>query len=130
MENPRIKRKVTEVRANWDEVRGEAERRFEAIESEMWDRIRRMQVEASRSQRQTTRARESFGHYRVLGLAPGASMDEVKAAWRRKMRDTHPDRFAGDPVAEARAHEEAQAINRAYRELTALLTGRENRRAD
>lgn len=29
--------------------------------------------------------------YRVLGLAPGASLDEVRAAYRRLMKRVHPD---------------------------------------
>ena len=29
--------------------------------------------------------------YRVLGLAPGASVEEVRAAYRRLMRRVHPD---------------------------------------
>ena len=52
----------------------------------------------------------------------------MKRAWRGKMRKNHPDRFAHDPDAEARAHARAQELNLAYQELTALLTGRENRR--
>jgi curved DNA-binding protein CbpA len=29
--------------------------------------------------------------YRVLGLAPGASVEEVRGAYRRLMRRVHPD---------------------------------------
>jgi DnaJ domain len=34
----------------------------------------------------------------VLGVAPGASPDEIRAAWRRVARDTHPD-HGGDAAA-------------------------------
>ena len=34
---------------------------------------------------------------RVLGLAPGASAQEIKAAYRDLAKVWHPDRFAHDP---------------------------------
>jgi len=34
-------------------------------------------------------------HYDVLGVAPGASRGEVRAAYRRRMRSLHPDAGAG-----------------------------------
>jgi DnaJ domain len=34
----------------------------------------------------------------VLGVAPGASPDEIRAAWRRAARATHPD-HGGDATA-------------------------------
>ena len=41
-----------------------------------------------------TRARGpgSSTPYEILGVTPGAPMDEVKAAWRRLVREHHPDR--------------------------------------
>jgi hypothetical protein len=36
--------------------------------------------------------------YAVLGVAPGASPDEIRAAWRRVARATHPDN-GGDATA-------------------------------
>ena len=39
--------------------------------------------------------------YRVLGLEPGASDDEVKAAYRRLAKKYHPDVNGGSPEAEA-----------------------------
>ncbi len=130
MENPDIRRRVDRARADFRDLRDIAEQRLEVVESDLWAWIRKLQAEATKAQRQALRARDSTDYYRVLGLAPGATLDEVKAAWRQKMRETHPDRFANDPEAEARANLEAQAVNLAYQELTALLTGRESRRAD
>jgi DnaJ like chaperone protein len=59
----------------------------------------------------------------VLGLAPGASQEEIRAAWRRLVRAHHPDRHIaeGTPpefikVAEARM----ASINTAY---AALMKG-------
>jgi hypothetical protein len=48
--------------------------------------------------------------HEVLGVRPGAPADEVRAAWRRKVLDVHPDR-GGDEAAFAEVHE-------AYRTLT------------
>lgn len=49
------------------------------------------------------------GHYRKLGLTPGASDAEIKAAFRSKARQWHPDRNPGrDTTAEF------QAVNAAY----------------
>jgi len=45
----------------------------------------------------------------VLGLEPGASTAEVKAAYREKARELHPDR-GGDTKSFSR-------VNEAYRRL-------------
>jgi hypothetical protein len=37
--------------------------------------------------------------YRVLGLAPGASVDEVRAAYRRLIRRVHPDHGGSSALA-------------------------------
>ena len=52
--------------------------------------------------------------YRVLGLEPGASDDEVKAAYRKLALKHHPDRVAtlGEDVRRA-AEEKFQQINNA-----------------
>ena len=38
--------------------------------------------------------------YQVLGVQPGASESEIKAAYRKQAMKYHPDRNAGDPAAE------------------------------
>jgi hypothetical protein len=37
--------------------------------------------------------------YRVLGLAPGASLEDVRAAYRRLMKRVHPDLGGSSPLA-------------------------------
>lgn len=48
--------------------------------------------------------------YRVLGVSPGASEDEVKAAYRRLAKECHPDLHPNDPNAAKRMNE----LNEAY----------------
>lgn len=55
--------------------------------------------------------------YSVLGLLPGAPMDEVLAAWRRLAAENHPDRMTqrgAPPEFVAIAKEKTAAINAAY----------------
>lgn len=53
-------------------------------------------------------------HYRVLGVEPGASPEEIKAAYRRLAMKYHPDRNPGDKAAE----EQFKDIQEAYEALT------------
>lgn len=59
--------------------------------------------------------------YRLLGLAPGADWAAVRRAWRARVRENHPDRFAGDAVAEQVASERLRAINSAFQTLKGHL---------
>jgi curved DNA-binding protein CbpA len=42
-------------------------------------------------------------HYQALGVPPHASAEEIRAAYLRLMRASHPDRRPGDPAATERA---------------------------
>lgn len=55
--------------------------------------------------------------YTALGVSPEASDDEIKRAYRRMMRETHPDRLASQGLPEAMrqvAEERAREINAAF----------------
>lgn len=49
----------------------------------------------------------------VLGVPPGTPLDEVRAAWRRQVRETHPDRLVARGVPE-------EAVRMAEKRLIAL----------
>ena len=52
--------------------------------------------------------------YSTLGVSPNASMDEIKAAYRKLALKYHPDRNGGSKEAEAKMKE----INDAYAQIT------------
>ncbi len=54
--------------------------------------------------------------YRLLGVQPDASAEEVKRAWRELAAQSHPDKVA-DPEAKARAGRRFALMNEAYRRI-------------
>lgn len=48
-------------------------------------------------------------YYAILGVSRDATQEEIKRAFRRLARETHPDANPGDPDAEARFREVAEA---------------------
>ncbi len=60
--------------------------------------------------------------YQVLGLAPDASMQQARAAWRQMVRDSHPDRMIarGVPAEMVKlAEKRLIAANQAFDEIRA-----------
>ena len=55
--------------------------------------------------------------YEVLGIKPGASQDEIKSAYRKLIKQYHPDKFIDNPLKDL-AEEKMIAINEAYDALT------------
>ncbi len=64
-------------------------------------------------------ARPSSDPYTVLGIQRGASREEIRQAYRERLREYHPDRVddLGEELREV-AHRRTIAIRRAYDELT------------
>jgi DnaJ domain len=55
--------------------------------------------------------------YEVLGVKPGVSDRELKAAHRDLAKVWHPDRFGHDPRLQEKAQEKLKEINEAYEQL-------------
>lgn len=60
-------------------------------------------------------------YYANLELPFGASLDEVKQAYRRLMRQYHPDKHQSDPARRQLATRLSQKLTVAYNELNQLL---------
>lgn len=59
--------------------------------------------------------------YKVLGLEKSASMEEVKATYRRLVKLTHPDRFMNEsPEVQKQMSEKFRAVQEAYESIVNL----------
>jgi curved DNA-binding protein CbpA len=63
-----------------------------------------------------TAAAQQPDYYRLLGVAPSATKEEITRAYRQAMKDVHPDRQS--PEARALAEERAKRLNAAYSTLS------------
>jgi len=55
--------------------------------------------------------------YEVLGIKPNATQDEIKSAYRKLIKQYHPDKFIDNPLKNL-AEEKMIEINKAYDTLT------------
>ncbi len=55
--------------------------------------------------------------YRVLGVSPNATDEEVKTAYRKLAKKYHPDNYADSPLADL-AGEKMKEVNEAYDQIT------------
>lgn len=60
--------------------------------------------------------------YKVLGVSPSATDDEVKEAYRKLVKKYHPDKFADSDLSEL-ANEKMKEINTAYDEIQKMRAG-------
>ncbi len=56
-------------------------------------------------------------HYRTLGIEPGASLKQIKEAYRDLASVWHPDRFTNNPRLQEKAQEKLKEINASYEYL-------------
>ena len=61
--------------------------------------------------------------YKILGVSPTATDDEVKTAYRNLARKYHPDKYRDSDLAEM-AGEKMKEINAAYDEIQKLRSGK------
>jgi WD40 repeat protein len=66
--------------------------------------------------------------YNILGLKPGASVDEVKQAYRQMAKTWHPDCFF-EPQQKLEAEEKIKEINQAYARLKSYQPDETNQSA-
>jgi hypothetical protein len=63
---------------------------------------------------------EKLSSYEILGISASATRAEIKAAYRARIKECHPDRFVGLDAASLRSAEEwTKALNAAYAALVA-----------
>jgi WD40 repeat protein len=58
-------------------------------------------------------------YYQLFNLKPGTSKQELKQAYKRLVKQWHPDRFVNDPISARIAEEKIKVINVAYEILQA-----------
>ena len=58
-------------------------------------------------------------YFLILKLKPGASLNDIKKAYKAQVKVWHPDRFPVESASlQKRAHDRFQEITTAYKKLT------------
>ncbi|MEG4072464.1 DnaJ domain-containing protein [Microcoleus sp. Pol14C2] len=65
--------------------------------------------------------------YEILEIDPGASLEEIKRAYRDLAFVWHPDRFANNDRLQQKAQQRLTEINQAYQQLLSFLSQPESR---
>ena len=90
----------------------------EAKEKLEKEREARRQAETgTRTSREPVVPERILKDYKILGLQYGASFTEVKAAYKKLLKEYHPDRHGNSPELQKTVTEKAARINDAFRRL-------------
>ncbi|SFC98361.1 DnaJ domain-containing protein [Flexibacter flexilis DSM 6793] len=98
-------------------------RKFEEFEEKQQQKEQqqeRQQYEQQRGQQQRQQSSNSTAqdkeaaYYAALELSKGADYAQIKAAYKRLMKQYHPDRFHGQPEKQKAAQQVSQKLNEAY----------------
>lgn len=95
--------------------------RYLGIAPERWSRLsKRLRLDVTSDDLKSAKRAEQ---YVLLGLRPGATVDEVRRAYRDKLTQYHPDKVARmAPEFSELAHRKTKELNAAYAALMAELT--------
>ncbi|NLO20065.1 MAG: DnaJ domain-containing protein [Ignavibacteria bacterium] len=82
------------------------------------NKSKKTEQENTRQQRAGKQERKEISldeAYSVLGINKNSSVDEIKAAYKKKIKEYHPDRLAGlGSELQQLAHQKSLEINSAY----------------
>jgi DnaJ-domain-containing protein 1 len=129
-----LQRLTNATRASLNEIKNRTFGRSQRPLSELTDDeleeelLRRRRERASGKRRTTDDAspldKRIAQFYANLELSPGATVEDIKSAYRRLMAKYHPDKHTGDPAKHRAATDLSQELTRAYRALLELLEPR------
>jgi len=81
--------------------------------------LRLVRTLLDRSRPDRSPGRDGWDPYAILGVARGASRDQIAQAYREQLKRYHPDRVADlGPELQQVAHRKTVELQRAYAELT------------
>jgi hypothetical protein len=110
---PPVQRRLDRLESVVEEVKLNARGKLADFERDFWAWVE--QLESEGYIEAPNRSGPSLATcYDRLGVNAYASDHEVRKAWRKKMMDCHPDRFAQDPMALQKAEIIACEVNEAY----------------
>lgn len=57
---------------------------------------------------------DTHRYFSALGLSPGASANDIRVAYRKRIQAWHPDRFAAGSLMQTTAEDQTKELNEAY----------------